>query len=119
MSVLLELVRSLASSGELVEVRSLNSGSEQDKLSEARAIIRLRAPAGTLGGVPPAQLFQPGGLGERVPGMGPNELCVLARLCNTRGLRLEARVVPGATALLEFDVSMPLSTRNARLLAGA
>jgi len=119
LGVLLEIVRTLANTGELVEVRSLNSASEQDGSLEPRAIIRLRAPAGPLAGIPPAQLFQPAGLGERLPGVGSSELCVLARLCAARGLALEARPIPGATPQVEFDLSVPISAKAAKLLAGA
>jgi hypothetical protein len=119
LGVLLELVRTLASTGELVEVRSLNSASDQDPLSEARAIVRLRAPAGPLSGIPAAQLFQPAGLGERLPGIGPSELCVLARLCLARGLSLGARAIAGPVPQIEFDLSVPLFVRSAKLLAGA
>ncbi len=118
LGVLLELVRALVGTGELVEVRSL-SAPDSERAEAARAIVRLRAPAGPLAGIAAAQLFQPNGLGERIQGIGPSELCVLARLCQARGLTLEARAIAGSPPQIEFDLSVPLGARAAKLLAGA
>ncbi|HUR28165.1 MAG TPA: hypothetical protein VM509_08255 [Planctomycetota bacterium] len=115
--VLLELVRALAGTSELVEVRSLSTPEGGELAGEPRAVVRLRAPAGPLATVAPAQWFLPGGLGERIPGIGSSELCVLARLCAARGLSLEARSAPGAH--LEIDLSVPLARHGAKLLAEA
>lgn len=130
LGVLLEIARTLAGSGELVEVHSLRSSSARDAAAAAdpgapevgagpRALIRLRAPAGALSPLLPAQLFQPSGLGERLPGFAPSDLNWLARLCASRGLCLQARLVAGAPAQVEFDLDMPLIERPARLLAGS
>lgn len=124
LGVLLELARALAGSGELVEVHSLRLLAEAEPAGEkasgaARALLRLRAPAGDLAALPPAQLFQSGGLGERLPGFAPGDLHALARLCASRGLGLRARLLAGTPAQLEFDLDMPLVERPARLLAGS
>lgn len=119
LTVLLDLLRTLANPGEPLEVRSLRSPADKDRFAQPRAIVRLRAPAGALAALTPAQLFLPGGLGEHVPAVGPNELCVLARLCATRGLELEARSLPGSPPQLEFDLSAPIFERTSNLLAGA
>ncbi len=119
LAVLLDLLRTLANPGEPVEVRSLRRPADPDRFGPPRASVRLRAPAGALAALTPAQLFLPGGLGERVPGIGPGELCVLARLCAARGLELEAHSIPGSPAQLEFDLSAPSFERTPTLLAAA
>ncbi len=119
LAVLLDLLRTLANPGEPVEVRSLRSPADLDRFGPQRAIVRLRASAGVLAALTPAQLFLPGGLGERVPGVGSSELCVLARLCAARGLELEARSIPGSPVQLELDLCAPISERTSALLAGA
>ncbi len=117
LGMLLDLARGLAPQGEALEVRTLAAPIDQDQPGFARAIVRVRAPAGVLSDLSPAQLLMPAGLGERVPGVGPSELCALARLCAQRGLLLEVHRVVGAQALLEFDVSAPLAERHAAKLA--
>ncbi len=119
LAALLDLLRTLATPAEPVEVRSLRSSTDQDRFGPPRARVRLRAPAGVLAALTPAQLFLPGGLGELVPGVGASELSVLARLCTARGLELEARSIPASPPQLEFDLSAPIVERTSTLLAGA
>jgi hypothetical protein len=130
LGVLLELARTLTGAGELVEVRSLKIGEAIDSAvmldplagaqpAGPRALIRLRAPAGVLAALLPTQLFQAGGLGERLPGFGPGDLHTLARLCAQRGLGLRARLLAGSPAQVEFDLDLPIVERSATILAGS
>lgn len=118
LGVLLELVRSLAGANEQVEVRSSRLSAERGP-DGARAVVRLRSPAGPLAGLAPSALFHPSGLGERVPGFAPNELFVLAKLCEARGMGLEARQTPGASPAIEFELSLPLAERPSQVASTA
>lgn len=114
LGVLLELVRSLAGANEQVEVRSSRLAAERGP-EAARAVVRLRSPAGPLAGLAPASLFHASGLGDRVAGFAPNELFVLAKLCEARGMGLEARQTPGASPAIEFELSLPLAERPSQV----